>query len=59
MTYATAHALRAAGECRLRNQSEASGISLDRLRRRVIFERVVGRLHIAEPGRWASRAAWR
>lgn len=55
MTYETAQALRTAVEYRLRNQSEATGISLDRLRRRVVFERVVARLHAAEPGRWVLK----
>jgi len=52
MTYATPHALRAALEDRLRNRSAGIGISLDRLRRRVLFERVVARLEPADPGRW-------
>ena len=42
-------------ERRLLNQSNESGISLDRLRRRVIFERVVSRLQVAEPGRWVLK----
>ena len=32
-----------------------SGVSLDRLRRRVLFERVVARLEVAEPGRWVLK----
>lgn len=55
MTYQTPQALRAALEQRLLNQSEASGVALDRLRRRVIVERVVARLHTAEPGRWVLK----
>lgn len=55
MTYETPLALRAALEDRLRNQSEGTGISLDRLRRRVVFERVVARLQVAEPGRWVLK----
>jgi hypothetical protein len=55
MTYQTPQALRAALEQRLLNQSEASGVPLDRLRRRVVFERVVARLHAAEPGRWVLK----
>lgn len=55
MTYETATALRIALEQRLLNQSRASGINLDRLRRRVIFERVVARLEVAEPGRWVLK----
>jgi predicted nucleotidyltransferase component of viral defense system len=55
MTYATPLALRAALEDRLRNRSADTGISLDRLRRRVLFERVVGRLEVADPGRWVLK----
>jgi hypothetical protein len=55
MTYLTPQALRAALEQRLLNQSEATGVALDRLRRRVVFERVVARLHTAEPGRWVLK----
>lgn len=55
MTYETAKALRIALEQRLLNQSRASGINLDRLRRRVIFERVVARLEVAEPGQWVLK----
>lgn len=55
MTYATPHALRAALEDRLRNRSTDTGVSVDRLRRRVLFERVVARLEVAEPGRWVLK----
>ncbi len=55
MTYATPHALRMALEDRLRNRSAQSGISLDRLRRRVVFERIVARLEAAEPGQWVLK----
>lgn len=55
MTYDTPQALRMALEQRLLNQSEGTGISLDRLRRRVIFERIVARLEFAEPGQWVLK----
>jgi len=55
MTYATPVAFRAALEDRLRNRSVDTGVSLDRLRRRVLFERVVARLEAAEPGRWVLK----
>lgn len=55
MTYSTPEALRAALEHRLSLQSEATGIGLDRLRRRVVFERVVSRLEAANPGRWVLK----
>lgn len=55
MTYDTPQALRMALEQRLLNQSEESRISLDRLRRRVVFERIVARLEVAEPGQWVLK----
>jgi hypothetical protein len=55
VTYLTPQALRAALERRLLNQSEATGVALDRLRRRVVFERVVARLRVAEPDRWVLK----
>lgn len=55
MTYDTAEALRIALEQRLLNQSRESGINLARLRRRVIFERVVARLEAAEPRQWVLK----
>ena len=55
MTYSTPAALRMALEDRLLARSNETGISLDRLRRRVVFERVVARLQAAEPGRWVIK----
>ena len=55
MTYDTPQALRTALEARMRNESEATGLSPDRLRRRVIFQRIVTRLQRAEPGRWVVK----
>lgn len=55
MTYETAQALRMALEQRLLTHSQQTGVALDRLRRRVVFERVVARLHSAEPGRWVLK----
>lgn len=63
MTYATAQALRMALEQRLLSQSNGFSdegasprrISLDRLRRRVIFERILARLQAAEPGLWVLK----
>jgi hypothetical protein len=52
MTYDTPQALRMALEHRLLVRSEETGIGLDRLRRRVLFERLVARLEIAEPSQW-------
>jgi hypothetical protein len=55
MTYATPAALRMALERRLLDRSEKTGIGLDRLRRRVLLERVVARLTAAEPNRWVLK----
>ena len=55
MTYATAQALRMALEQRLLRHSTETGISLDRLRRRVVFERIIARLQSAEPGVWVLK----
>ena len=50
MTYQSAQALRTALENRLLAQSTETGASLDRLRRRVMFERIIARIQAAEPG---------
>jgi hypothetical protein len=42
-------------EHRLLNASAATGVSLDRLRRRVVFERIVARLDAAAPGQWVLK----
>jgi hypothetical protein len=55
VTYASAEALRAALEHRLGEYSRERNISLDRLRRRVVFERIVTRLDTAEPGSWVVK----
>ncbi len=55
MTYGTPQALRRALEHRLLARSTETGVSLDRLRRRVLFERIVARLQAAEPGRWVLK----
>lgn len=55
MTYETPKAMRTALEQRLLTRSQATGISLDRLRRRVLFERIVARLQAAEPGLWVIK----
>lgn len=52
MTYHSAQALRTALEHRLLARSAETGVSLDRLRRRVMFERVIARIQAAEPGQW-------
>ena len=55
MTYDSPKALRTALEHRLLLRSTETGVSLDRLRRRVVFERVVARLSSAEPGAWVVK----
>ena len=55
MTYATAEALRTALEHRLGEYSRERNVALDRLRRRVVFERIVTRLATAEPGCWVVK----
>src|SRR5207244_6946367 len=42
-------------EQRLLARSEATGVSLDRLRRRVLFERIIARLVASEPGQWVVK----
>ena len=42
-------------EQRLHNRSAETGISLDRLRRRVLFERIISRLQADEPGVWVVK----
>lgn len=55
MSYETPQALRMALEQRLLSRSNETGVALDRLRRRVLFERIVARLVAAEPGRWVLK----
>ena len=55
MKYETPTALRRALEDRFRLQGKESGISLDRLRRRVMFERIIARLEHFEPGLWVLK----
>jgi hypothetical protein len=42
-------------ERRLQTQSDETGIGLDRLRRRVLLERIIARLVAAEPGLWVLK----
>lgn len=55
MTYQSAQALRTALEHWLLAQSTETGISLDRLRRRVMFERIIARIQTVEPGHWVLK----
>lgn len=58
MKYETAEAFRTALEQRLKNEAEASGVALMRLRKRVAFERFLARLTAAEPGGWVLKGAF-
>lgn len=58
MTYETPLALRAALEQRLLNQSEASGVGLDRLRRRVVFERTNASSRRSRPTPTLTGSCW-
>ena len=55
MKYETPTALRGALEDRFRLQAKESAIPIDRLRRRVMFERIIARLEHAEPGLWVLK----
>lgn len=58
MSYETPAALRAALEARLVNASRATGTDLDRLRRRVVFERILARLVTATGERWILKGGF-
>jgi hypothetical protein len=55
MRYQSAAALRAALEARLQGEARARGVRLDRLRRLVVFERMLVRLEVASPGGWVLK----
>ena len=52
MRYESAQAFRAALDARIRNESDARKLEPGRLRRRVVFERIVARLVAADPDGW-------
>jgi predicted nucleotidyltransferase component of viral defense system len=56
--YETAEAFRTALEQRLKNEAEASGMALMRLRKRVAFERFLARLAASESGGWVLKGAF-
>lgn len=58
MKYGTPAAFRQAVETRLLAHSKATGLSLDRLRKTVVFERFLARLLIAAPGRWLLKGGF-
>lgn len=55
MRYATATAFRAALETRLKAQARDTGFPLVRLRKAVVFERLLARLLVAAPERWVLK----
>lgn len=55
MHFETAAAFRMSLEQRILDESRRSGLALDRLRRRVIYERIVVRFTTAEPGLWVIK----
>lgn len=58
MRYETANAFRTALEQRLKNEAQASGIALLRLRKRVAFERFLARLATSESSGWVLKGAF-
>ena len=55
MTYESVGAFRQALEQRLLNQARESGTDLNRLSRRVVFERILLRLTTSQPGMWVVK----
>lgn len=55
MRYQSAARFRQALEQRLGDRTRATGASLVRLRKTVVFERLLARLAVAAPGRWALK----
>ena len=53
--YADASALRRAIETRLKQTSDNAGTDLGRLRRVVVFDRLLSRLAVAPPGQWVLK----
>jgi hypothetical protein len=54
--YETANAFRTALEQRLKNEAQATGVALLRLRKRVAFERFLARLATSESSGWVLKA---
>lgn len=58
MRYETAKAFRTALEQRLKNEAQATGVALLRLRKRVAFERFLARLATSESSGWVLKGAF-
>ncbi len=57
MRYATAGAFRTALEQRLSSIADKTGVPLVRLRKLIVFDRLVARLTVAAPNRWVVKGA--
>src|SRR2546427_9617954 len=55
MVYDTPAAFRQALETRLLRDAQDRGIDINRLRRGLVFERLLIRLDLAEPGLWVAK----
>jgi predicted nucleotidyltransferase component of viral defense system len=55
MRYNSSESFRQALEGRIRDLSATTGLSIDRLRRRVLMERILSRLEQADPGLWVLK----
>lgn len=58
MRYETAKAFRTSLEQRLKNEAQATGIALIRLRKRVAFERFLARLATSASSGWVLKGAF-
>lgn len=58
MRYATAQAFAQALSDRLSDRARSQGIDVDRLRKRVAFERFLARLFAHEPSRWTIKGGY-
>src|SRR5260370_34743843 len=58
MKHASPSAFRTALEARLLAHSRTRGLSLDRLRKQVIFERILSRLLVVAPDRWVLKGGF-
>jgi predicted nucleotidyltransferase component of viral defense system len=57
MRYATAGAFRAALEARLKSE-QSDGVGLSRLRKRIVFERLLARLKVVAPDGWLLKGGF-
>ncbi len=55
MTYETAAGLRQAIDARLNERAKSEHVEVNRLRRALVFERVMARLDAGEPGEWVVK----